>query len=205
MLTFTFAGDEAGDVGFAFGKGASRLFVMAVVGTANPDELRAVLQSIREDARLSEKYEFGFHSLSSARLRRQVFERLSQARFEAWAVVADKTTLPDTFKLMGSLDFYVYFVTELLRLIPADKRQGGTLILDEFGSSSQVRAQLRRVMEVRGIPRQFRRVQIRRSKSEPLIQLADLMAGAVLRRDTRNDSGAFDYVEKKLKKVLEYR
>ena len=205
MLTFTFAGDEAGDVGFAFGKGASRYFVMAVIGTAAPDDLRGVLQEIRLDARLTEKYEFGFHSLSSARLRQRVFERLSHARFDAWAVVVDKTTLPDSFKLMSGLEFYLYFVTELLPLIPAEKRAGGTLILDEFGATARMRTELRRVMQLRGIPRQFRRVHIRRSQSEPLIQVADLVAGALLRRDSGKDAAAFGYVEKKLRRVLEYR
>ena len=60
-------------------------------------------------------------------------------------------------------------------------------------------------MNLRGIPRRFRHMQIKRSQSEPLIQVADLVAGAVLRRDTRKDAGAFEYVEKKLKRVLDYR
>lgn len=205
MLTFTFAGDEAGNVGFAFGKGASRYFVMAVIATAEPDKLRGLLGEIRARAGLSASYEFSFHALSSQRLRREVFETLSHATFDAWAVLVDKTTLPDTFKLMSGLDFYLYFVTELIRLIPAAKREAGTLILDEFGSSSQVKTELRHVLNVRGIPRQFRRIQIKRSKSEPLIQIADLVAGAILRRDARNDSGAFDYIERKVKNVLEFR
>lgn len=205
MLTFTFAGDEAGNVGFAFGKGASRYFVMAVIATAEPDDLRGLLGEIRAQAGLSTSYEFSFHALSSERLRREVFETLSHATFDAWAVLVDKTTLPDTFKLMSGLDFYLYFVTELIRLIPAAKREAGTLILDEFGSSSQVKTELRHVLNVRGIPRQFRRIQIKRSKSEPLIQIADLVAGAILRRDARNDSGAFDYIERKVKNVLEFR
>jgi len=31
MITFTFAGDESGDVSFNFGKGASRYFVIALM------------------------------------------------------------------------------------------------------------------------------------------------------------------------------
>jgi hypothetical protein len=203
-LTFTFAGDEAGDVGFAFGKGASRYFVMAVIATTDPDRLRGVLQEVRAGVGLPERYQFSFHALRSARLRKTVFEALSSARFDAWAVIVDKTTLADSFKLMSGLDFYLYFVTGLILLIPPEKRQGGTLILDEFGSSPRMRTELRRVMQVRGVPRQFRRVQIRRSQSELLIQVADLVAGALLRRDTKDDAGAFDYVQGKLKKILEY-
>ncbi|MBN1886537.1 MAG: DUF3800 domain-containing protein, partial [Thermoflexales bacterium] len=127
------------------------------------------------------------------------------ADFEGWAVVVDKTTLPDSFKVMRRLDFYLYFVTELIRLIPPEKREGATLILDEFGSSEQVRRELRRFMTARNIPRHFKRVLVKRSRSEPLIQIADLVAGSILRRDAKRDAGAYDYVEGKLKGVLEFR
>jgi len=130
---------------------------------------------------------------------------LAEADFESRAVVVDKTALPDSFKIMRRLDFYLYFVTEVMQLIPPAQREGATLILDEFGSASQVRAELRRFMKVRDIPRHFKRVLVRRSKSEPLIQVADLVAGAILRRDARGDVGAYDYVTGKLQRVLEFR
>lgn len=113
--------------------------------------------------------------------------------------------LSDSFKIMPRLDFYVYFVTELIRLIPPEKREGATLILDEFGSAERVRTELRRIMLVRDIPRHFKRVLVKRSRSESLIQVADLVAGSILRRDTRADADAFDYLSKKVKQILEYR
>ena len=42
MLTFTFAGDEAGDFSFDFEKGASRYIVVVVIATTDPDSLRGV-------------------------------------------------------------------------------------------------------------------------------------------------------------------
>ena len=45
--TYTFAGDEAGDVSFRFQHGASRHFVVALVGCAAPDQLRQVLARVR--------------------------------------------------------------------------------------------------------------------------------------------------------------
>lgn len=205
MLTLTFAGDEAGDVSFAFGKGASRYFIVAVVATADPDGLRQLLAELRQRSGLLAEYEFSFHALSSAPLRRRVLEALSNADFESWAIVVDKTTLPDPFKVMRRLDFYLYFVTELIRLIPEDKREGATLILDEFGSAATQRTELRRFMAARSIPRSFKRILVKRSRSEPLIQVADLVAGAVLRRDAKADAEAYEYVTGKLRRVWEYR
>ncbi|MBI5652612.1 MAG: DUF3800 domain-containing protein [Chloroflexi bacterium] len=205
MVTLTFAGDEAGDVSFAFDKGASRYFVVAVIATPDPDGLYQVLTDLRRDSGLRSNYEFNFHALSSSRLRKRVLAALGEADFEAWALIADKLMLSDSFKVMSRLDFYIYFVTELIRLIPPEKRDGATLILDEFGPAERLRTELRRFMIARDIPRRFKRVLVKRSRSEPLIQVADLVAGSILRRDTRADADAFDYLAKKVKQILEYR
>jgi hypothetical protein len=205
MITLTFAGDESGDVSFAFGKGASRYFVVAVIATSDPEYLRLKLADLRRRAGLPGQFEFAFNSLSATTLRRRVFEALAEADFEGWAIIVDKTSLADGFRVMSGLEFYLYFVTELLRKIPADKREGATLILDEFGSPSRVRNELRRVMAIRGIPRHFKRIQIRRSKSEPLIQVADLIAGAILRRDSKGDVYAYECIASKLQQVLEFK
>ena len=205
MLTLTFAGDEAGDVSFAFDKGASRYFAVAMIATQIPETLRHVLADIRQRSGLPSHYEFSFHGLSSTPLRQRVLAALAEADFEGWALIADKTTLPDPFKVMHRTDFYLYFVTELIQRIPPDMRSGATLILDEFGSAAQLRTELRRYMNARNIPRHFKRVLVKRSRSEPLIQVADLVAGAVLRRDAKGDAEAYDYLEKRLRSVIEFR
>ena len=204
MLALTFAGDESGDLSFSFAKGATRYFVVAMISTAAPEALRRLLADVRHSSALPTEYEFSFHALSSALLRQRVFAALSAADFEGWAIIVDKTTLPDSYKVMRPLDLYVYFVTELVRLIPPAKQEGATLILDEFGVPSQVRTELRRFMAVRGIPRHFRRVLIKRSRSEPLIQIADLVAGAILRRDAKGDASAYEHIVAKLQRVLEF-
>lgn len=107
VITLTFAGDEADDVSFAFKKGAARYFVVAMIATAQPDELRQVLADVRHDSGLDPCYEFRFHHLSSAKLRRRTLIALAEADFESWAIIADKTTLPDSFKVMHRLDFYL--------------------------------------------------------------------------------------------------
>lgn len=202
MVTLTFAGDESGDVSFSFERGASRYFVFAIIATVNPDALRQRLAELRQQANLPAHYEFSFNSLSSAPLRRRVFSALAEADFHGWAVVVDKTNLSDSFKVMSGLEFYLYFVTELLQVVPDHERIGATLILDEYGSPARVRSELRRIMAIRAIPRQFRRIQIKRSKSEPRIQVADLVAGAVLRRDSKGDASAYDYIAGNMQQVV---
>lgn len=204
MLTITFAGDESGEVSFNFGRGASRYFVMAVIATAKPEELRANLAKVRSEFGLSNAYEFSFNGISSVQIRQRVFQVLQDSEFEAWALVVDKTTMPGLFKAMKRLDFYLFCITELLQVIPSELREKATLILDEFGGEPDLPLEFRRYMKRREIPRHFSRVLTKRSKSEPLIQVADLVAGSVLRRDAQNDSESFDMIQTKFKKVIEY-
>ena len=98
MPTFTLAGDESGDVSMSFGKGASRNFVIDMIATSYPDQLRHELEVVRKAANLPRNYEFKFHSLTSFRLRQDVFTALRKMDFSVWAVIADKTLLPTRFQ-----------------------------------------------------------------------------------------------------------
>lgn len=204
MLTFTFTADESGDVSLKFGKGASRYFVISVVATQSPDSLRAALESLRKDLELANRYEFGFHKLASVKLRDKVFTALSEMDFDVWAIIVDKAVLGEAFKAMTGLEFYLFFVAELIQLIPEGKRAGGTLILDEFGYPDKTKDELKRILKARNITHGFRRISLRRSQSEPLIQIADLIAGAIWRRDTHNDTGAYEMIERKIRRLAEY-
>jgi hypothetical protein len=203
MPTFTLAGDESGDVSMSFSKGASRNFVIAMIATEHPDDLRNKLEVVRESANLPCSYEFKFHSLTSVRLRQDVFRGLQQMEFSIWAVLADKTYLPTSFQKMSRTDFYLYFVAELLGAIPSSILEKSTLILDEFGSPPEIRQGLKQMLRFRGISASFRRVAIVRSRSEPLIQIADLVAGSILRRDTYTESGAYDLIAGKIRHLTE--
>ncbi len=206
MITLIFAGDESGDVSFNFGKGASRYFVMAVISTMDPQGLRQKLDEVRRELNLPSRYEFGFNAMgTSAKLREKVFGALKSMDFSAWAIIVDKTTLLDPFIAMRRLDFYLFFITELLQAIPAEQREGATLILDEFGGEPDLPLEFRRYMKRRNIPRHFNRVLTKRSQSEPLIQVADLVAGAIMRRDSHGEAQAFDAIANKMKNLIEYR
>lgn len=205
MITLTFAGDEAGDVGMNFEKGTSRYFVPVFISTSSPDALRQTLADLRQSLELRETHEFKFHKMADAEIRTQVFSTLARANFDAWVLIVDKTHLPKIFETTESIEIYTHFITELLNIIPAELQKDATLILDEFGSTPDLRTELRRAMRKRQMPRLFKRVIVRTSHRESLIQVADLVAGAVMRRDSQNDSEAFDMISKKIKRLELYR
>lgn len=203
-LTFTFAGDEAGDASLNFEKGASRYFVVALVGTQNADGLRAVLEDLRARENYAQGFEFHFNALTTKNLRVKTLSALKTAEFKAWALIVDKTILPDPLLVLNGMDFYLYLVTELIDRIPMNMREKNTLILDEVGSANIASVKLKRMFKARGIQHGFSRIFFRRSRSEDLIQIADLVAGSILRRDAKNDSEAFEYIKDKIAEIFEY-
>jgi hypothetical protein len=194
MLTFTFAGDEAGHTSLNFDKGATRHFVVAIIGTQQPDTLRDLLINLRQERGLPSTYEFKYNRLTSAPLRNATLAALAHTQFQTWTVVADKQKLAPTFHALNPKDFYLHFVSETIQLIPETLRQDSILILDEFMSAQQIRVGLRRILTARHITRNFRHIYTRQSDKEPLIQIADLVAGSILRSYNKNDSEDFNTI-----------
>jgi hypothetical protein len=204
-VILTFAGDESGDPSFSFGRGASSHFVFAMIATADPDILRACLDRVRRERGLPAYFEFSYHGLTSARLRESVFAALGQEQFSAWVIVVDKQTLPDYFRSGGGRQFYAFFVSELIRLIPGEKREGALLILDQFDPVGRALNELKRTLKHRGIRRGFAKMVNARSRSEALVQAADLVAGAVLRSVTRGDTATYKQIQDKLQLLHTYQ
>lgn len=197
-VTLIFAGDESGDPSFNFECGASSHFVFAIIATATPDILRACLDHIRRKRNLPAHFEFKYHKLTSNQLREFVFAELGQEQFSAWVIVVDKQNLPDYFHSGGGGQFYTFFVSELIRLIPWEKREGALLILDQFDPAGRALNELKRTLKRRSIRRGFAKMVNARSRSEVLVQVADLLAGAVLRSVTRGDTAAYEQIQDKI-------
>jgi hypothetical protein len=199
-----FAGDEAGDVSFRFDRGATRHFVITIIGTGQPDTLREALRQLRGHYNLPSRYEFSFHDTTSTHLRTALWKTLPQLDFHVWAVIADKERLPDAFLAMHPRGLYVFFVTEAIHLIPEPAREGSVLLLDEFDRSGKTLAEVKRTLKLRHIRRGFKKIRARRSHGEDLVQIADLAAGAVLRRYAKGDERAYRVFEPKIQVLLEF-
>jgi hypothetical protein len=122
-----------------------------MIATQHPDELRNGLEVVHKNTNLPRNYEFKFHSLTFARFRQDVFMALQQMDFSIWAVIADKTCLPASFQTTLRIDFYLYFVAELLSNIPASVLEKSMLILDEFGALRTIRTGLKKMLRLRGV------------------------------------------------------
>jgi hypothetical protein len=201
---YQFAGDEAGDASFRFERGATHHFVVALIGTSQPDRLRQVLDEVRLQFHLPASFEFKFHRLSNQRIREGLWDALKPLDFHAWAVVAHKQRLPDTSRIMPPRTFYVYFVSEAIQLVPETMREGAPLWLDEFDRSGKTIAELKRAFGRRGLRYGFRRIRAVRSRSEGLVQVADVMAGAILRHYSQGESEGYQHLAGKIVTLAEY-
>lgn len=86
-----------------------------------------------------------------------------------------------------------------------EKREGATLLMDEFGSPTKMPAELRRVLKARAISHHFKQISAKRSRSEPLIQVADVVAGALLRHFAQGESEPYQAIQRKIQMVVEFR
>jgi len=118
--------------------------------------------------------------------------------------VVDKSSLPDLLRIMPPRTFYAYFLNEAVQLAPEDLRDNAPLWLDEFDRAGRTLAEFKRVANQRGLQYKFRRIRAVRSRSEALVQVADLVAGAVLRHYDRGDSEAFNRLIGKISALVEY-
>lgn len=181
------AGDEAGDVGLSLERQASSHFVHGLIGTDAPEELRAAMAQLRQTAGLPATFDFAFNDLTSHRLRREVLHVAVVQPFSAWAVVLDKARLPPSWSGSSGHQVYVRCLTELVKRIGVEECEGACLVLDEFGPSRQMHAAVRRSLRDTDMPVRFRKVSFRPSGDDSLIQVADLVAGSVLRCYGRRD------------------
>jgi hypothetical protein len=200
-MCLTFAGDEAGDASFAFDKGASTHFVLALIATAQPDALRQALARVRDKRGLPAGYEFKYHKLSSAALRQATFEALQAMDFAVWALTVDKTELPAYWRALDAHSFYALLATELIVQVPLAEREGATLLLDEFDPRGKALLALKRALKRRQIRRGFRKMLNVRSRSEPLVQIADLVAGSILCHIAHGDVESLDYIRDRFRLI----
>ena len=172
---------------FRLMKGASTHFVLALIATAQPDALREALARLREQRGLPADYEFKYHRLSSVALRHAVVETLQAMDLVVYALTVDKTTLPIYLRTLDAHSFYALLAAELIAQVPLSEREGAILLLDEFDPRGRALLALKRALKRRGMRRGFRKMLNVRSRSEPLVQIADLVAGAILRAVAQDD------------------
>jgi len=190
-LAYRYAfGDEAGQTGFKFDLGATRYFIVNLVLVNDPQSLRECVDRMRSRLGLSPMEEFSFNK-SSNRHRHAFLAGLSDLDFVARAIVVDKTLLPDDFRHMRSVEFYAFFVAQLLNHLPTGELDRTILHLDRFGApKTALRCIRQQLAHLRPKDRRslVKRIVFKESHRENGIQVADMIAGAIFRWREKHDA-----------------
>jgi hypothetical protein len=171
--------DESGDSGFKLSKGSSTIFVVAMVQFADADKASALQLRIAELAvRLRVKPEFKFNKCKDE-FRDAFFATACSGDFKVRAVVVRKQTIYSPALREVKESFYKFFVRMMMQH-DGETLKGAKVIVDGSGDRDfkrQLRAYIRRNIG----PESVVRIDLKDSHRDPLLQLADMCAGAIAR------------------------
>ena len=179
MLVFI---DESGDSGFQFDRGSSLYFtVVAVVFPDNfsADACERGIAELRRELRLSSNYEFHFTHCSK-KIRQAFFQKVSTEQFKYYAFVLNKR------RLFGEVfndpeQFYRWTVSTVCsncKSILHDAK----ITIDKCGDrkfAQRLEASLKSKINDDSQERRVRKVGMQDSCKNDLVQLADMICGAV--------------------------
>lgn len=185
MLVFI---DESGDPGFKVERGSSPIFVVAMVLFERPEDARATETVILDTmGRLRVRPEFKFNKCSNP-VRDGFFEAVRSCPFVVRAIVVRKEVIHSPHLKTDKEDFYRFFVRQMMT------HDGGLLedakvVID--GSGDRAFRQMLQTSLRRQVGKCLKSVRFSNSRNDPLVQLADMCAGAVARsyRSDRKDAG----------------
>jgi hypothetical protein len=190
--------DESGDVGFDFVRGSSRYFVIALVLVDDPIPLHEAINTLRTHLGMPREREFKFYSTSDdARL--QFFQAVRTYPFKVRCLVVDKKQLRSSH-LRSKEPFYSYLIKMLLKYDSGTIR-GAKLVIDESFKGKRHKNNLGSYLK-RELNSQAKvkidKVMYHTSHSDNLIQLADMVVGAIARRYERGDGQYHQLIRKKI-------
>ncbi len=196
MLIFV---DESGDTGFKFGKGSSRYFTVAAVRFWNHEaaiECDQAIGALRD--KLGHKGEFHFQSLNHA-FRVALLNEVCNFEFDYSAFILNKKELWSS-RWRDTTYFYTRvarWVIENILSFPGSLRDA-IITFDRRGEArfrgALERSILDRMAQYKGATC-VKKIKSARSDSNNLIQLADVVCGAVARSVNQNRGKAGCYRE----------
>jgi Protein of unknown function (DUF3800) len=190
--------DESGDTGFKFRLGSTPVFVIALVVVNDPAPLDHAVERIRQQYKLPPRYEFKF-SETADRLKERFLRGIQDHDFFVRAIVIDKTMIYSE-RLREKHWFYNYVTKLVLKhddgliheaTLVVDKRLPGIVKRRHFDTY------LRRELNI-GY-RRIREIKHRESARENLLQVADMVVGAIHRRyGPKQDASFLNLISRQL-------
>jgi hypothetical protein len=199
--------DESGDAGFKVAKGSTPHFVVAMVIFRDLNEAENASVAIAQARdRLRIKPEFKFNKCANV-VRDGFFDAVRPFNFTVRALVVDKACIYSENLRDDKGRFYNYFVKTLLKH-DGGALQGARVKIDGSGDR-EFKQELGRYLRCQMDAGKLASVKFAESHRDNLIQLADMVAGAIFRsyrQDDRKDADRWrNMLASKIEDVWEFR
>ena len=201
MLVFI---DDAGDAGFKLEKGSSKHFVIACVifdDNLDAEETALKIKRLRRSLKWRDDHEFKFNKASKL-VRLTFLSEIKSCNFRVRAIVADKEVIRSPELRTNNTKFYNYMIKEVLSKSDGSIKNG-SIRLDGHEDRAYKKAAatyFRQQANPRGSV--IKDMKFVNSKNDNLIQLADMVAGSILRSTQSNKTDKDEYL-KVIKKRIE--
>ena len=196
MLVFI---DDSGDPGFKLHKGSSKIFVIALI--IFEDELEAEktslsIKELRRKLKVSDKYEFKFNK-TNRKFRNNFFKTVNNFKFRIRAIVVKKEIIYSPHLKNYIENFYNYVIMQVLKHNDG-KIKNAKLKFDKRGERvlrDQLRTYLSRELDNKN-RKVFKDLKFVDSRQNTLVQLADMVAGAIFSSFSGKDKSYFEILKK---------
>jgi len=175
--------DWSGDLGFKFGRGSTTHLVIAVVSTVDYAALQKLISGFRTERGLHKAYEFHHAHIPEAE-RAAFCDALHDVSLQAWVLVVDKRRLSGSFQRRNQYDLFGEFIATLADQLPAEAVENAFVMIDAHATTTKltrrIRVAMSRALRAREIQPGIKKVRGYPAHSEDGLQLADMLAGAVV-------------------------
>lgn len=201
MLVFI---DDSGDAGFKLDKGSSKHFVIACVifdDNLDAEETALKIKRLRRTLKWRDDHGFKFNK-ANKQIRLAFLNEVKGCTFRVRAIVADKSIIRSPELRSNKTKFYNYMIKEVLSK-SAGSIKNGSIRLDGHEDRAYKKAATT-YFKQQASPRGgvIKDMKFVNSKNDNLIQLADMVAGSILRTTQPSKTDSDDYL-KIIKKRVE--
>lgn len=199
MLIFI---DDSGDPGFKVTKGSTNVFVIGLIifdDELEAEETALKIKKLRRELGLKDDFEFKFNKCRN-HFRCKFLETVKDSKFRIRAIVMKKNKIYGSTLRTSTESFYNYAIKTVL------KYHGGTIEnakirIDGRGNrifkrslSTYLRRELNQPFDKKK-KHVFKDLKFRDSKKDVLIQLADMVTGAIYRSYNKDKTDSKHYIE----------
>lgn len=205
MLVFI---DDSGDPGFKVEKGSSAVFVIALVifdDDLEAEKTAVEIKQLKRDLKFPDVVEFKFHK-SRIQIKRKFLQKVSGYKFRIRAIAVKKENIRSSFLVNNKESFYNYIVMQVLK---NSKKTitNAKLKFDRRGEKKirdNLRVYLSRELDNKS-NRIFKDLKFVDSRTNVLIQLADMVAGTIATFYKDKNKDIIKIIGKRIEDIWEFK